>query len=357
MTPESVETTVTAATAFSPEDDTWHAPGDDPWQTETTWWSFNVPERRMGGWLPAARRPNAGTVTWRVFVWDPTASDPTRLAYHRIEQDVPMPEGGDLRDLTFPGGGFSVQMLRPLMDYRVRYDDAARGFALDIEHRSVFAPSRFTPGEAPMVNHPHLDQLGHVVGTMTLAGEQIAIDCWSVRDRTWGARREHHSRPSSSRSPREYRVLHPGGPRWREVERQRGRGRIQYIFGHVDGATGFLGFVRVQDGDERGWSPMNVGWLLKDGEIGRLDKQHSRMRNHRDPRTGWSSHMDVELVDELGRTMVAEGHAVSHMSEHGAGANTLLRWDIEGRIGWGEDQDGWQPDHFAAMLRELRAVR
>ena len=32
----------------------------------------------------------------------------------------------------------------------------------------------------------------------------------------------------------------------------------------------------------------------------------SRMRNHRDPWTGWSAHMDVVLVDRTGRTMEAE---------------------------------------------------
>ena len=43
--------------------------------------------------------------------------------------------------------------------------------------------------------------------------------------------------------------------RWREIERERGRGRIQYIFGHRRDGTGFLGFARVQDGDADGWSP------------------------------------------------------------------------------------------------------
>jgi hypothetical protein len=73
-------------------------------------------------------------------------------------------------------------------------------------------------------------------------------------------------------------VLHPGGPRWREIERERGRGRIQYIFGHTEAQTGFLSFVRPQDGDAKGWSPLNVGWLLKDGKFSRLDKSKSRMR-------------------------------------------------------------------------------
>ena len=55
-------------TPFTPEDDLYHQPTvDDPLWFETTWWSFNVPERRIGGWLHAGRHTNNGTVTWRVF--------------------------------------------------------------------------------------------------------------------------------------------------------------------------------------------------------------------------------------------------------------------------------------------------
>jgi len=150
------------------------------------------------------------------------------------------------------------------------------------------------------------------------------------------------------------RVLHPGGPKWREIERERGKGRIQYIFGHTDDQTGFLSFVRPQDGDGQGRSPLNMGWLLKDGVFGRLDKARSWMRNWRDPATGWSQHMEVRLVDQEGRNMEAEGVAVSHMCEHGTGSNALMRWEFDGKTGWGEDQDGWRVEHFTRMLNALR---
>jgi N-acyl-D-aspartate/D-glutamate deacylase len=140
------------------------------------------------------------------------------------------------------------------------------------------------------------------------------------------------------------------------IERERGRGRIRYIFGHTDAEAGFLRFVRPQDGDAKGWSPLDVGWLLREGRFQRLDRTRSRMRNHRDPATGWSARMQVELTDVTGRTMEAEGFAVSHMCEHGAGSNALMRWDYDGKVGWGEDQDSWRPDHFRKMLSALRAT-
>lgn len=368
-----IDPTITEDTPFVPEDDTYHVPTDDPLWFETTWWSFSVPERRMGGWLHAGRSTNRGTATWRVFLWDPRGADPSRMAYHKMVTDVPMGDGAgpdathsvDLRDITFPGGGFSVKMLDPLMNYQVTYADPDAPISIELEHRSVHPPHRFTPGEAPCVHNPHLDQLGHVTGEIVLEGERIAIDCFSIRDRTWGPRSAHHSHGVQPKQEARSRVANPGGPRWREIERERGRGRIQYIFGHAwEGDTcdtGFLSFVRTQDGSADGWSPLNMGWLLQDGEFARLDKARSRMKNYRDPDTGWSQHMEVDLVDVRGRTMQAEGVALSHNCEHGNGSNAAMRWSLmqpgrAARDGWGEDQDGWRTDHFARMLRALRSA-
>jgi hypothetical protein len=351
--------TVTEDTPFEPDDDTYHLPSsDDPYWTETTWWSLNIPERRMGAWLHAAYNTNRGVVTTRVFVWDPTGADPGRLAYYKLIPDAPMPATADLRDLQIPGGGFSVRMLTPLRDYHIAYQDADARFSIEFDHRSVHPPQRFTPGEAPAMHNPHLDQLGHITGELVLRGEPIPIDCWSVRDRTWGPRGGRHGQSQKTEYVRgEHRVAQPGGAMWRQVERERGRGRIQYIFGHSDDQTGFLSFVRPQDGDSAGWSPMNVGWLLRDGVFLRLDKTKSRMRNFRDPNTGWSAHMEVDMTDVSGRRMEAEGFALSHMCENAAGSNALMRWEYDGKIGWGEDQDGWRVDHFQKMLRAIREVR
>ena len=193
---------------------------------------------------------------------------------------------------------------------------------------------------------------------MVLDGERIPIDCYSVRDRTWGPRTGHHSSGGDfAEAPTRSRIKNPGGAHWRQIERERGRGRIQYIFGSTEAETGFLGFVRPQDGSADGWSPLNVGWLIKDGEFQRLDKTKSRMKNYRDPKTGWSAHMEVELVDLTGRRMEAEGVVMSHVCEHNAGSSASVRWEYDGKVGWGEDQDGWRVDHFARMLRALRSVR
>ncbi|MGV0852413.1 hypothetical protein [Mycolicibacterium phlei] len=352
--------TVTAETPFVPEDDTFHpCPDGNPYWAETSWWSFNVPDRALGGWLHAQFNTVRGTVTWRVYVWDPSGARPQELRYFRIETEVPLDDPApDLRDITVPGGGFGIRMVRPLMDYHIEYHDAAADFGIVLDFEGVHPPRRFTPGEPPFLEYTHLDQLGHVTGELTLAGERIPVDCYSVRDRSWaprGAPRRTGDTPATEPAPD--RVRHPGGPRWREIERERGRGRIQYIFGHTGPDAGFLGFVRVADGDPGGWSPLNHGWLLADGRFERLDKAASVMRNHRDPATGWCDRMEVRLTDMAGRRLEAEGRGVSHICEHGGGSTALMRWDFGGQSGWGEDQDIWHPKHFARMLEALRAER
>lgn len=343
--------------AFKPEDDCYHPLSDDPYETETNWWSWNVPERGIGGWIHTPYYPNRKTMTSRIFCWDPSGWDQARMAYYRKVEEAAMPDNPDLRDITFPGIGYSLKMLEPGMKYHLFYEDKDRDFGLDFVFTGAHPPRRFEPGEPPFINTPHYDQLGKVEGTLRLRGEDIRLDCWSVRDRTWGPRGGPYaqSRKQSYATDLD-RVRDPGGPRWREIERERGRGRIQYIFGHADGESGFLGFVRSQDGTADGWSPMNGGYLLRDGVYGDLDGAKSRMRAFRDPATGWCSHMQVELADREGRTMEIEGFAVSRMSEAGYGTNQLFRWDFDGKVGWGEDQDVWNPRHFLRMLDALKST-
>ena len=54
----------TESPRFRPEDDAFHTAvmSDRWWETETAWFSFHVPERRLGGWFYSMFRPNIGTV-------------------------------------------------------------------------------------------------------------------------------------------------------------------------------------------------------------------------------------------------------------------------------------------------------
>ncbi|MGI4802364.1 MAG: hypothetical protein ACRYG8_51690 [Janthinobacterium lividum] len=106
--------------AFRGEDDSYHRLSRYPYETETNWWSFNIPERKIARWIHAPDCQNGETVTWRIFVWDDEGVDPGRLPYYRTVEEAPMPDDPDLRDITFPHGGYSLKMLELGMKYHLR---------------------------------------------------------------------------------------------------------------------------------------------------------------------------------------------------------------------------------------------
>lgn len=343
---------------FGPDDDRLHDLTNDEWETETTWFSFNVPERKMGGWFHGPIRPNQNNCSSRVFIWDPSAADHANLAYYHESGNQPLPEKRDLTDFAYPKG-YSVKVLKPTMDYLVSYADPDGSLKIEIEHRGIHPPHRFKPGLPPFHRSVHFDQAGHVVGEMTLKGERIAIDCFSLRDRSWGPRPAPGAgkrRGTESHSPKD-ETPDPITGDWRAIDRERGRGRIQYIFGTADEKSGFLAFLRPQEGDETGWSPMNHGYLLRDGEC--IQLATGKLLDFRDPDTGFGDHYRFEATDEKGRELVADGYAVSRISDAssgGSGAHSLVRWAFDGKVGWGEDQDIWRPAHWADMMRQLQAT-
>src|SRR3546814_18107685 len=100
--------------------------------------------------------------------------------------------------------------------------------------------------------------------------------------------------------------LRPGGAHWREIERESGRGRIQYIFGHRRDGTGFLGFVRVAEGDAEGWAPMNAGWIRRDDRF-RSEARRGGKECVSTCRSGWSTHhykkKNKETTQEITRAL------------------------------------------------------
>ena len=95
-------------------DDDWHDHSRHWWETETNWWSFNIPDRNMGGWLYTQALAVQGICNGGAWLWDDSA---VGALYERNQHGLPFPDRGDLRNITFPNG-VSVEALKPLMRYR-----------------------------------------------------------------------------------------------------------------------------------------------------------------------------------------------------------------------------------------------
>lgn len=301
---------------FGSEDDGFHDLGDRWWATETSWWSFSIPERRLGGWLYTLVRPNIGTVSGGAWVWDDTAHEPWEVPYSANYAMLRLPPGADLRDVRLPTG-VSIRVLEPARRYALGYE--GEGFTADLTFEAIMAPHPFAHGEPPFLSASHFDQAGRVRGRITLLGENLEVDCLSVRDRSWGPRPE--SRPR----------------------------RLSYNFGTASPDAGFHVTTNPSAGEDR----VNHGFLLRGGRVARLVAGSRRVE--RDPDRGWILHEVIDGVDAEGRTLRAEGEAVSRIAVNRHSAVTwtsLMRWVLDdGEVAWGEDQDMWPVQQWSAFRR------
>lgn len=300
-------------------DDSYHPLSADPWETETCWWAFNVPERALSGWLYALIKPNMHLVAGGVFVWDATGHLPWTLPYYKFQYIQPLPSGNDLTDIQFPES-FAQRQLEPLKRYALSYKDR-RHISLDLTFDAISAPLPLLHGEPPFARASHFDQFGRITGTMVLKGETIAIDCISVRDRSWGPRPEHIS------------------------------GRVGYSFAMADDHSGFICFVRPREIADDGGERINHGYILYQGRAVAIASGKRWVERH--ATENWPLKMRIDAIDVEGRTFKAEGTALSRMmlpTGMGVTCNSFLEWKFEGHTGFGEDQDLWRHDQWRAAL-------
>jgi hypothetical protein len=312
---------VTTKPVFEPRDDRFHFDelGDDWWATETAWFSFHHPDRRLGGWLYTMARPNIGTVAGGVWVWDDTAWLPWEVPYSRNYTAAPLDADADLTDTVLPTG-VAIRAVVPGQVYDLGYADGDR-LSLELRFDAVMAAEPLAAVGSTFGRAHHFDQLGRVTGHIVLHGERVDIDCVGMRDRTWGRRPEDRPR------------------------------RAAYVTGAAAPAEGFLAVTNIRDGMDT----VAYGFLRRDGRATPLAGGQRRVE--RSPEHGWIASIEIEATDEEGRTLLAVGRPVSRMivDRHTfIDVNSLVHWDIAGQEAWGEDQDMWPVHDWSKYRREAR---
>ena len=306
---------------FSARDDSFHFDilSHRWWETETAWFSFCCPERKLGGWLYSMFRPNIGTVAGGCWIWDASAHLPWEVAYSTNYTALRIPQGQDLTDIALPTG-VTIKAIEPLTRYRLGYHEEER-LSLDLTYEAVMPPRALHKADSPFKSLNHFDQFGRVTGEIVLHGERIAIDCISMRDRSWGPRPEH--RP----------------------------GRSAYVTGAASAKDAFLAGTKWNDDTD----PIAYGFMIRDGEIG--DLVSGRRIVERDPAQGWVTRITIEARDEFGRDLLAVAERLSGIiiNRHSfIDSNGLIAWTINGKQGHGEDQDMWPVHRWSAFRRQAR---
>ncbi len=311
---------------FTPADDGFHRQlaGDEWWFTETAWYSFHNIEHRVGGWFYTMARHNIGTVAGGVWVWDDKAHLPWEVPYSANFSALELPADADLRNTMLPTG-VSIQVEEPTMRYRLGYDDPGR-YTANLRFEAVAPPRPLVATGSTFGKAAHFDQIGHVTGAIELHGESIEIDCWSMRDRTWGRRPEDRPRQAA------------------------------YVTGAGVDGVGFLAVTNTRDGTDR----ISYGFVQRDDDqVGLVDGHRSVVR---DPANGWVDEIRIEAVDANGTPFVASGRSVSRIfiNRHTfIDVNSVIHWTLEGEDKgadgpvewWGEDQDMWPMQRWSTAKR------
>ena len=306
---------------ITPADDGFHFDqmSDRWWETETAWFSFCHPGRRLGGWLYTMVRPNIGTVAGGAWVWDDTAHLPWEVPYCANFTALRLPEGQKLTNITLPTG-VSIKALEPLTKYQLTFVDEGR-LELALEFEAIMPPHPLRKPGSAFGRLSHFDQFGRVTGHLVLHGERIEIDCLAIRDRSWGPRPE--TRP----------------------------GKSAYVTGIASPSTAFLAVTKWNDPEDG----VAHGFLIKDGEV--ADLASGRRIVERDPHAGWVARITIEATDEAGRELHAVGERLSGIiiNRHSfIDSNGLIAWTINDEAGHGEDQDMWPVHAWSAFRRAAR---
>jgi hypothetical protein len=305
---------------FTPRDDRFHFPemGADWWATETAWFSFHHPARRLGGWFYTMVRPNIGTVAGGAWVWDHRAHLPWEALYSTNYSCLELPRDQDLDDCRLPTG-VAIRVLEPCTAYELTYEDAER-FSARLEFRGVMPPQALRAAGSTFGSARHFDQFGRVTGEIRVNGEVIDIDCIGMRDRTWGRRPENRPRQAA------------------------------YVTGAANPAHGFLAVTDGGEPQER----VTYGFLRRDSTT--IPLAGGERCVERDAEHGWITRVTILATDGDGRKLTAVGEPVSRLiiNRHSfIDVNSLLRWDLDGVEAWGEDQDMW-PVHRWSRFRRNR---
>lgn len=293
--------------------ESFHAPTNDPLWNESGWFGFAVPERDINGFVYYFHDARTGISGGGPAIWDPTGEETYDCLFYDWRWTQPPTGALDYNDFTLPNS-LCHRVIEPQQRYRLTY--SALGLDLDLEWTALMEPHVLGAASA---EHGHIDQPGHARGELTLHGEHIAVDCYSMRDRTWGPHR-------------------PGA-------RQSG----DYLWAVADPENHWHALTMARD--TPGPDTVLGGYVVRGGERAELvsGERHVLQR-----RSGAPLRVVLDAVDDRGRPLHAEGDVRTALRWLGWPGRmtfwTLTAWRWDGLHGWGEDQEFFARDQVRALF-------
>jgi hypothetical protein len=287
-----------------------------PYWNESVWFSFSQPEAKVHGFIQYYFRPNMGMLNGGPVMWDPTGVFSWNCLYYNWSHLQALPPGSkkfDMRALN----SLTVKVLEPLTRYSIAYDH--EGFQMDLAWEAIGPMHELKtgdPGQQATAKF-HIEQPGRMRGTIRCDGRTYLIDCFSMRDTSYGAR--------------EYASLASGGYFW--------------------GIAADSAFHAIAMG-EGAQQKVIGGFIWKNGELSSLSAGTRRIEQF--GRFG-PQRAIFEATDRLGRTISAYGQIEDGLVFTGYTDHTvvwsLARWDWNGVTHWGDNQE------FCSAVRFRRIAR
>ena len=315
---------------ISPLDDYFHPRSDDPHWNESAWFGFHVPERNLTGWLYIYHRRNMNYTQAGVGLFDPSGEFTWDSLFHDWHHTMELPPDAEMFDFAAENS-LVVRCVEPWKTFTFAYD--AEGLVLDLTWTATMEPhdSGLPGGMADWALENasptgHYEQSGRMTGTVrleALGDEVVEINCWSVRDHSWGPRKITHHTP---------RGVNPWAANENMAFFLSAVGDRPSVTDPVDGTTEVIksGFYRL-GGDTAG---------LFDGTY-RCTERGSDGR----PLT-----VVCEATDTLGRSFTAVGRCTNWLIWPGYPHYfqwwSLAEFDVNGEKAWGNVME-WLPADLA----------
>jgi hypothetical protein len=226
--------------------------------------------------------------------------------------------------LTLPQG-VTIKVLEPLMKYALSYSHADMSF--NVTFSAIHSANIATrPIGGSQLFAGRIDQCGRVVGDITIAGKKYPVDCLSMRDRSWGARRDDNKDMN-----------------------------IGYC--HAT-ATDRDAFLAVSNHAAQGpmsnddSAPIVSGYLMQEGELHPLTKGTATLKRNA---AGTPTGFELQATDAAGRTLEASGTAMNWFAFQPYPGmfnwSSLANWRFNSHSCIGELQNTWHPDRWRAFYR------
>ena len=303
-----------------------HANDGNPYWNESAWFSFQVPERELNGWVYFWHRPNMGASFGGLCLWDASSANAMDCVY--FDWDLhPFSAAKGMHDFAWQNS-LTAQCIKPLDQYRFTYEDSYCRASLNWKAFMPPHATTFSKKSYGDFGNGHYDQGGRMKGTIKLPFETIEIDCLSLSDRSWGPRQQ-------SSNP-----------------------RVNYSWAVASETSSFcLGAMGTHPNDndpvigttER----ICFGHVMKDGVIADVFAGERRVVERGED--GRPLKLTLHCNDELGREFSAKGTCVAWLRFPGltfiAYWWSMVKWEFDGQVAYGEEQEGWAMQDYRRFRR------